>query len=249
MSLSDLVKELEAAQLDADIELSVVHPSIAAGMAMRKGQAEVNLVEIKKKYVETARGVSIGVFVVGPDDKTAEFAQLGEEEGGGVTVSAKALYSRVAEAVDHSYGDSPNSSREFGTVQYSVLISELSDIGRELGIDSMARPPVPAGLVLHKADVYDGIKTILDETFGHSLNALYLENAAFKKALDFKYSERVLPVFVVGVSSVEDAENLSGVAFAANNHVVAIAEENISRDFVVKTLNALNKKTKKSKTN
>lgn len=239
MTLDDLFTKWDKAQADANITLEAVPSNILPGMTIRKTQATAALEELTKTYRTIVAKAAIGVLVVGSEAKGLEFGQLGEEEGGGVTVNSRDLYTRIAKRVDETFGNAKSSPREFGYIQFNALVAELADVGRELGLESIPRPAVPAALILRDYDtVYKAMRKIVRGSCGDELNAMYMENRALNNALAQRYNAPVLPVYIAGVEE-DEAQNLYKSLLAKNNVVINVIEETVDRNLVVGTLNTI----------
>jgi hypothetical protein len=215
--IEKLIQNIKTTREVAELDLSQhVDARTLPGVTMAKREAQDNILQLEKVYANYLNQVAIaGVLLAKDSTKAPLFLALAEEESAEppVVVDARALYTRLAHACEGSLG----ATRLFGAAQIGLVIEELAAVGRELGLSEVGGPkweydnyvPTFESLV---ATIRAAIRRGGD---GDDLNRFYIRSQAFKSALKHGYSANIVPVFVTGVASDDEAAYMAKKVFRA----------------------------------
>jgi hypothetical protein len=245
MSLENILNEIASYEEVIDLDLDSVRPQVRPGFESRKRDAKDNLPLLKAKYEREALSHSIGFFVDGTPEQVKSFSEVSAEEGGTITVSASAMYERLAKPSHAAMGG----SREFTAGDMSLLVNELKEVMRELDIHDIDSPSLTGLHVLHTfEDVVSFVRGMLLSTQGGSdgLNRKYVQKSMLDTALKARHANTALPVVVVGATTA-DKDNLAPLF--TKSVVVSIPEEQVvDSEYVISCFELSSpKKSKKQK--
>ena len=237
--IKELLEKINETKNLSELDLSAWDPRTRPGMEMRKAESKTELASLLNQYRNELTGRIFGIFALGTNG--GRFAELSEGNFG-ITVDALSLYKRLAKAAMGLWKPGNN----FSVDQVGRITEELYDVARELGIESMPNVRLTAELsvsIKDEEDMVSHCKKFVETYLNSDLAKMYMIKEALDRAVELRWSGRVLPVIFYNLSK-DDMGGMQkqpsivakGRAFDSNE------EETISEEFVTKFFSDLKEK-------
>lgn len=241
--IDSLLAEYDETLKVSQWDLADFPPAAAPGLSGRIRQARFELPKIAAAYEEAIRPNTVAIFVSGTDDQEQVFAGLAAQEGGTITVRADALYQTLAAPVERALA--AGKGRQF-TAHFGGMVSDgLRDVAAELGIASMNNPSFSAAPILaDRGAVVGHIREAVRTAVGDQLNAMYIARMLANVALQTRQTGAVIPVVVIGTTPGE-TEGVSKCFGRVGANVALPAEQEVTKEFVLKVFSDVKKSLKK----
>lgn len=216
--LTGLIDEYKALFDFANEDLEHTDPRTRPGKHIRKMEAQEKLAAVKVRYVAALKKGLAAIFLDGNPEDVAFFAKVAEEEGPAIVVSASAVYERLGDEVESNM----RTDRMFEPSQFARMLGELTVMGKEMGIYSMASPKfVDGALLKDRAAVIAHVRKLVREAAKDDLLTMILTERIAEAALKIHYLHNVVPVVVTGATPEERA----GLASFFNNRSISVTAE------------------------
>lgn len=245
MDLKQLVKQLADTRKLANTDLEAVHRNVRPSMTMMVNDAKDRLEKLKHEYSQYLRSNTLGLFLFGDPSRVNKFFEIAAEEAGMNLIQGDTLYQRIADRVEPSLG----MSREFGPTQMQMMIQELDDIAKEMGIRRMDKPRLAElSATPDRISLVAYIRKLTRAVLDDELLRLFLDRRINEMAIDQQFAGKSFPLCVVGLDPVE----VPGLAAIFTNSftvdVGTSSDGEVNKDYVLNQLMAFRKKIR-SKTN
>ncbi len=243
--MEKVLNELSALTEMANTDINGVKADRRSGIAIAVKEAQKRLVDISNEYREMLKNRSFTIFTEGTVNDQSTFAQIAQDEGDVVVVSAQELYERLALACDPCLG----AARQFGGTALSHLIRAVEEVATESGTGRLTTVPRLQDIAITKtfADVVATCREIILQDKESNLNKDYIEYLAFKRAFSKGLSEKVIPIVVTDNRGDVDLD-LQSRMFTGRGFVVKVPT-NIDKEFVLgafrRVISEVTNKTKK----
>jgi len=242
-SLNQILAEMASQTLVANTSLDTVKVANKGSMGIAIADAAANIKVLRQEYATKLSTRVVTIFLSGPISLQETFAKLAEEEGETLTVDSQAIYKKMATDVEPTIG----AQRQFGGTQANHLIRSLEEVARAAGAEFLAVPRLQEVMTVNDFDEHVRvIRDMIRTQVGDDLNRRAIEARIIDLALEKRYSEKVIPVVVLG-SSPEEAI-LQEKIFTGNGIKVALGPDQIvDKEFVLSTFTQIRKYLKSTK--
>lgn len=244
MTLEELSKNIIATEKVANMDVEEIPPPTRGAWGTKITEAKARLAELTGQYRGLLLRNGVAIFLNGDPDKAQQFAALVRSEGEGLVADANALYTRLAKDVEPTLAEA--TVRQWGTTQTHRLHLALQEVMHELKLTAIDMPARDQPMVPTFNDVVDNIRRLIRNSNGDEMNRLYVEEQAAKDALAIRYMGSLAPTLILNAS--DDEKNVLGSGFAKGMATVTVSsEDNIDKEFLIKTFKQVNKSIRKSK--
>lgn len=241
MTLEAVLNKLEETQKLANTNLEDIPPTTRGAWGAAIDEAKKKIGDLRAQLKDAILKNGVAIFLGGDSAKANEFAKLIHDEGEALVVDAKALYHRLASRVEA--GIAP--SRQWGVQETYLLHLGLQDVMQEVGLTEM---PMPSRTVMPHVptaeDVVNHIRTIVRNACGDLLNRMYIEEQAANDAIKIRYMNSVVPVAILNAEK-DEVDGLGKVFAKGSATVIISSDDNIDREFMIKTFKDINKRIRK----
>jgi hypothetical protein len=242
-NVKKLIQQYAAAEHAKTIDLDSVPFKHRPAMEMAKRQAEAQMNEVKEQYAKFIHEGAFTIFLNGAKADVEAWASVAVKEAGALVIRADALYQNIADDIEPSIGD----RRTFGTTQLGLLVSALTNIGKQFDARNIPLPQINDLAHCADRDALVGlIRKLVRSVVGDVLNQKWMERDLLSEALKIRYILPVVPVIVVN-SDPEEATSLSAALFSGTTFTVKVTPEGTSEESVIKTLTDIQKNKSKKK--
>lgn len=216
--LMDDIKNLSMTAKRNPVDYGVTGPAIAVAAT----QAKEELVKVKAEYGKELLAHCVPIFVMGPLEHQARFAEIAHEEYGTIEVYTGKLYRSLAARIQPSIGP----TGEFGTQQASLLINGLKDAGVDLGVRDVAVPKHTGLPVVLKTplDTITYVKNSVRASDGDELNRVAVEQELVALAVSARKSNQALPVVLLETEDMGEVSGLKSL-FTRQTEPILLTEE------------------------
>lgn len=235
------LEKLDAKMADisttANKKLEEIPASVQGAWSTAITNAKAELKATRAEYRQVLLHNAVAILVGGDSAKVTEFVTLAKDEGG-IVVDAAALYERLAQGVEPTLGD----RRMWGIHQSHMLHKTLQEVMTELNLTELPMPArTPDVVVESHQDLVAHIRKLIVDGVGNELNALYVEEETAKRAFEIRYIGSTAPVLIVNAEAGE-ATALAKSFGKGEASVTVNSDDEINKDFLVKTLKKIRKK-------
>jgi len=197
MNISEIHKELQETREEATRDISNAPFATRTGLQGRKNAAINKVAVLEEQLRRAVIENSVAVFLYGDKEAQQEFAAVAEDEGKAITVSAYALFERLAKPIEENLKITKTLN-----VNHAVMFNnELSKVLHELQA-TFSGPGIGFGSILSGTDDVKNLPKLLKGLFDRSglteLNTLYVQREVANRALKDDYDQNVVPVIVTG---------------------------------------------------
>jgi hypothetical protein len=239
--LQQLVKELDATEKKATVDLEGSDPRTRPGKEAAKRDAQEKLAGLREKYWTALRSGLGAMFLSGPAKNQAAFAKFVAEKAPAplLQVAADDVYRDIARDV----APFMRSDRSFEPGDYARMLGAIIRICKDLELSEAPRPTYAPAVLKDSEQLVNHIRKLVRTECDDQLNKHYLRKRVFDAAWKIRYQEDVVPVVITGASE----EEARGLAPFFNNRTIHVpASEEPSENSMFKALKALANKLKKS---
>lgn len=247
-TLEELSEEIEKVGAICKTNIDDLSPSVRGGWSTRITESKVRLKELLRSYKALLLKTGVAIFIEGDPVKAGELAKLVREDNEALVVDAGALYVRLAGEIKPTVTESGS---QWGIAQTHRLHLGLKEVMEEVGLSELDLPPTAneGPYVKTTQDIIGYVRKFVRSAVGDNLNRLYIENQLAKEASEIRYIGALTPVLILNAA----ADERKGLAFdfaVGSSTVNLTSEDNIDREFMVKTLKTVNAdiRTEKPKT-
>jgi hypothetical protein len=237
MSLEKLDKKMADLKVLANKNLEEIPASVRGAWSTAVRNAKDELKDVQDEYRTLLLRNAVAILVGGDAVKAAELAALAKDEGG-IVVDANALYTRLAQTIEPTLSD----QRMWGVQQSHMLHKGLQEVMTELNLTELTMPArTPDVSVPTFDDVVEHVRVLIVDGIGNTLNALYVQDEAAKRAFEIRYIGTTAPVLVVNAREKEAAAIAKGFG-KGDASMTVNSEDEINKDYLTKALKKLRKK-------
>jgi hypothetical protein len=200
-NLSKLLEDIKKTQAIAEHDLTDSPWQTRTAKEIAKSEAKRDLVPLKAKYLKEFSTKIAKVFVDGTPEQVKLFTELLNKEGA-TTFTSSNIYRYIAENVAPklSYGSA------FSSSAWVRLMEILGDVCRTYDVFPHTSPKEPnAPAIRTETDLVEVVKSVIRESFGDTLNRIYLTSNVLDSALSNRFEKDVAVVIVSGLSEPEKA--------------------------------------------
>lgn len=245
MKLDQIIHKLNTLQADADLDMESVPYQSRTGFAIRKQQAQDQIVELVKTYKTDVMSTVMPMVVMGP--QAAKFATISVNIAGAYIVSANELYNNLVERCR------PGVPAQLWTpTAQGRMLEALNEIAHKNNIASYSYPTYrDSGQLSTDQDIAAHIKSMIRSTNGDDFNRIFLQNKIADLALLNKHTGSVLPVIFLDITDTKELEALTS-GFMTSAYVTETTDQEVTEETVKQTLveirNTLKPADKKTRT-
>ncbi|NBP13514.1 hypothetical protein EBU95_03830 [bacterium] len=187
MTVKEILNQLLEKRAESNINLNNIPPSYRLGAEGNVRAAKDAVERLKKQYVEEVSKTAFIVAVLGENSK--EFAKLAEENFGMISLNHEEMFDRLQTALKAKLARDTYTQYE-----HSTLLSEILNLKAELGIVSLPLPTLNTQESYYNGELHSSMRTVLEKTYGDSLESIYLKKQMTEKALEKAHDGNSLPV-------------------------------------------------------
>lgn len=202
MSVKEILSQLLEKRAESNINLNSIPPSHRLGAEGNVRAAKEAAEALKKQYFEEVSKTAFIVAVLG--EQSEAFAKLAEDNFGMVALNHEEMNDKLLLAMKAKL------ARETYTqYEHSTLLSEILNLKAELNILSLPLPTLNTQESYYNGELKSSMRTVLEKTYGDSLDSIYLKKQMTEKALQKGFDGNVLPVVLYNYKGSVDGNFLS----------------------------------------
>jgi hypothetical protein len=187
MTVKEILNQLLEKRAESNINLNNIPPTYRLGAEGNVRAAKEAADMLKKQYFEEVSKTAFIIAVLGKDSET--FAKLAEENFGMVALDNEEMHNRLLQALR-----SKLARDTYTQYEHSTLLSEILNLKSELNILTLSLPNLNTQEPYYNGELESSVRTVLQKTYGDSLNSVYLKKRMTEKALEMAYEGNALPV-------------------------------------------------------
>jgi hypothetical protein len=189
MTIKEILNQFIEKNAEANISLNSVPPSIRVGAEGNVRAAKAAAETLKKQYFEEVTKSAVLVAVRGKQSE--QFAKIADENFETLSLSHTSLLDRLYNTLKTKLA-----REHYSQYEHSTLVGEIVNLKSELGIIQLPIPTLNTQEAYYNQDLRKSMETVMEKTYGDSLNAIYLKKQITEKALERRFDGNVLPVVI-----------------------------------------------------
>jgi hypothetical protein len=230
--ISEVMKLFAAEKQAAEVDLNEVDPNVLPGMTARKRMAAERCEKLAREIRGLVEQDGAAVVLLGPTDHQTQFAELAEDEGDAIVISAARLYEDVAKFIEPYLGP----GRVFTTETGRGLQVALTQVAQKLQVMSFVMPLVHqyfSNTVPTLQDLVDVVRKLVRSANNDEFNALYISHKAFEQVISTQYDANVVTVVVTDATEEEAKGDLAAKLFEGRTITVDLKDPPEKNDIVL----------------
>jgi hypothetical protein len=201
-SLRKLVADLKQTRGLASTDLEAIPAATKASWTFTVREAKERLEKLEPEYFKQVRSRTLAIIATGDADRASSFLELANEimKDDLAWVAVDGLYRRLADKAFPTLG----AKREFGPTQLHVIIRELQEATKDLGVLRMTMPALKSMEICKTPqETTSYIRKLIRDAVGDDLLKLYVNKAVNDSTLELMPTGETFPFLLVGVDDVE----------------------------------------------
>lgn len=241
MSVKELLSQLLEKRAESNINLNNIPPSHRLGAEGNVRAAKEAAEMLKKQYFEEVSKTAFIVAVLG--EQSEAFAKLAEDNFGMVALNHEEMNDRLLLAMKAKLARDTYTQYE-----HSTLLSEILNLKAELNILSLPLPTLNTQESYYNGELKTSMRTVLEKTYGDSLDSVYLKKQMTEKALQKGFDGNALPVVLYNYKGSVDGNFLPRpIQVLDLDELTDSNSEKVGLDLVSSLLVDVKSKVKKTK--